>query len=103
MEYRILGPLEAVRDGRPVDLGSPKQRAVLASLVLETGRVVPTERLVDQVWGDDPPGNVAASLQAYVSNLRRLLRDDTATAPIVRQLPGYRLDVIDGQQLFWAR
>ncbi|WP_375492100.1 BTAD domain-containing putative transcriptional regulator [uncultured Jatrophihabitans sp.] len=97
MEYRILGPLEAVRDGRPIDLGSPKQRAVLASLVLEAGRVVPTERLVDQVWGDDPPGNVAASLQAYVSNLRRLLRDDAATAPIARQLPGYRLDVADGQ------
>ena len=93
MQYRILGPLEALRAGRPLDLGSPKQRAVLAALVLEAGRVVPTGRLVEQVWGDEPPANVAASLQAYVSNLRRILREDTATSPIVRQLPGYRLDL----------
>ncbi|MGN6609120.1 MAG: BTAD domain-containing putative transcriptional regulator [Jatrophihabitans sp.] len=102
VQYGVLGPLEVVRDGAVVDLGSPKQRAVLASLLLEPGRVVPTERIVDQVWGDDVPANVAASLQAYVSNLRRLLRDATATAPIVRQSPGYRLDVeadaVDAEQ-----
>ena len=95
MEYRILGPLEVVQDGTPVDLGSPKQRAVLAALVLESGRVVAAERLIDQVWGDDAPANVNASLQAYVSNLRRLLRDDSVTSPIVRQAPGYRLDIAD--------
>ena len=96
MHYRILGPLEVASDQGPVELGSPKQRAVLAALLLEAGRAVATERLIDQIWGDDVPGNVAASLHAYVSNLRRILRDgDRVTSPIVRQPPGYRLDVAD--------
>jgi len=92
--YHLLGPVEVVRDGRPVDLGGPKQRAVLAVLLLEAGRVVSTDRLMDAVWGDDHPPSAAASLQAYVSNLRRVLRDDErATSPIVRRMPGYLIDV----------
>lgn len=92
--YRLLGPVEVVRDGRPVELGPPKQRAVLAVLLLDAGRVVSTDRLIDAVWGDDHPPSVTASLQAYISNLRRLLRDDErATSPIVRQPPGYLVDV----------
>ena len=94
LDFAVLGPLAVSRDGRPVPLGPPKQRAVLAALLLDAGRVVSTDRLVDTVWGDDAPGSVLSSLQAYVSNLRRLLRDDErATSPLVRQRPGYRCDV----------
>lgn len=82
-----------VHSGTPVDIGAPKQRAVLAMLLLAQGRVVSVDRLIDAVWGDDPPASATASLQAYISNLRRALRDGSDTAqvasPIVRQPPGY--------------
>lgn len=99
VRYRLLGPLTALRtaaDGaeEPVDLGSPKQRAVLALLLLHRGRVVSTDRLVAAVWPEGAPPRATASLQAYVSNLRRALRDeDGARSPIVRQAPGYVLEV----------
>ena len=94
LDFALLGPLAVSRDGEPVPLGPPKQRAVLAVLLLEAGRVVSTDRIVDTVWGDDVPPSVLSSLQAYVSNLRRLLRDDErATSPLARQRPGYRCDV----------
>ncbi len=93
MQYRMLGPLEVVADARPIDLGSPKQRALLAVLLLERGRVVSADRIVESLWGDAPPPSVSASLQAYVSNLRRLLRDETGGSPIERRSPGYLLDV----------
>ncbi|MEU2347284.1 BTAD domain-containing putative transcriptional regulator [Modestobacter sp. NPDC049651] len=94
MEYRLLGPLEVLRDGAPVDLGAPKQRAVLAVLLLDRGRVVSTDRLVDAVWGAAVPPSVRAGLQAYVSNLRRVLRSPAgAGSPLRRQAPGYVLDV----------
>lgn len=82
-----------VRAGVPLDLGPPKQRAVLAVLLLAQGAVVSVDRLTDAVWGDDVPGSATASLQAYVSNLRRVLRDDAGVSPIVRQPPGYYLDI----------
>lgn len=90
MRYRLLGPL--LVEGS-VDIGPPKQRAVLAVLLLAQGAVVSVDRLVDAVWGDDVPGSALASLQAYISNLRRALRDSGMASPIVRQLPGYYLDV----------
>lgn len=96
MDFRILGGLDVRRDGVPVDLGPPKQRAVLAVLLLEPGRLVPSERLVQLLWGDEAP-KASASLQAYVSNLRRVLEPgrrprDPATV-LVTQPPGYRLVV----------
>ncbi|MBA8792586.1 DNA-binding SARP family transcriptional activator [Friedmanniella endophytica] len=96
LEFAVLGPLEVRRDGVQLPLGPPKQRAVLAVLLLEAGRAVSTDRIVADVWGDDPPGSVLTSLQAYVSNLRRVLRDEDATTPIVRQPPGYRCTVGPG-------
>lgn len=77
MRFRILGGLE-VRDaaGHPVDLGGPKQRAVLAALLVAQGRPVSAAQLTDQVWADDPPANPETSLQAYISNLRRALEPD---------------------------
>ncbi|WP_412770125.1 AfsR/SARP family transcriptional regulator, partial [Mycolicibacterium grossiae] len=95
MRYRMLGPLRVARGDVAIDIGPPKQRAVLAVLLLAGGQVVSVDRLIDAVWGDDVPGSATASLQAYVSNLRRALRDDAAeqASPIVRQPPGYYLDV----------
>jgi DNA-binding SARP family transcriptional activator len=94
MQYRVLGPLGVTRDGTRCELGSPKQRAVLAMLLLERGRVVSTDRLCDAIWGDDQPANAMSSLHAYISNLRRILRDpESGTSPIVRQPPGYLIDV----------
>ncbi|MDG4664354.1 BTAD domain-containing putative transcriptional regulator [Mycobacterium sp. 236(2023)] len=94
MRYRLLGPLQVVDGEVPVDIGPRKQRAVLAALLLAQGRVVSTDRLTDAVWGDDVPASATASLQVYISNLRRALRGVAQMAsPIVRQPPGYFLDV----------
>ncbi len=72
MRYQLFGGLRVADDARrPVDVGGPKQRSVLAALLLEPGRSVSADRLIDQVWGDDPPNRAEVSLQAYVSNLRR--------------------------------
>ncbi|GIF00340.1 AfsR/SARP family transcriptional regulator [Paractinoplanes rishiriensis] len=92
MEFRILGPLEVAVDGRLLDLGRPKQRAVLGVLLLRAGTVVSLEHLVDELWGEDPPAQAVASLQAYVSHLRRLLKPDL----LLSQPPGYRLAIGPG-------
>ncbi|OBB60950.1 AAA family ATPase [Mycobacterium sp. 852013-51886_SCH5428379] len=100
MHFRVLGSLQVVDGDRPVDIGPPKQRAVLAVLLLASGRVVSVDRLIDAVWGDDAPGSATAGLQAYISNLRRALRDGThgqVASPIVRQPPGYFLGLDAGR------
>ena len=76
MEFRILGPLEVAEGGRLLELGRPKQRAVLAILLVHANRTVSLEHLVDELWGDEPPAQAIASLQAYVSHLRRLLEPE---------------------------
>src|ERR687895_2101866 len=94
LQYRLLGGLAAVRDAEPIDLGGRKQRAVLASLLLRGGRSVTADRLIDDVWGDRAPPRAGASLQAYVSKLRRLLGPDDpggAHRAIVTESGGYRL------------
>ena len=72
MEFRILGPLEVRSDGEPVDLGPPKQRALLALLLLHIDRVVSTERILEELWGDDAPGKEKA-LWVHISRLRSAL------------------------------
>ncbi|MFL6063974.1 MAG: AfsR/SARP family transcriptional regulator [Friedmanniella sp.] len=103
-EARILGPVEASMDGRPVALGSPKQRAVFALLVLHGGRVVSTDRLVAELWGEDPPRSPVSTLQVYISRLRRSMggREESEAdgAPdavrLVRRSPGYQLTLPTG-------
>lgn len=103
VQFSLLGPLE-VRDddGRPVDLGSRRQRALLAMLLLDADRTVAVDRLVDGLWGESPPAKAMASLQAYVSNLRRALEPDRAPrAParvLVSRAPGYAI-VVDRSQV----
>ena len=93
VEFRILGPLEAVADGRSLPLGGAKQRAVLAVLLLEAGRVVSTDRLMDALWSGDPPATATASLQNFVSQLRRSL----GAGAIETRPPGYLMRVDAGQ------
>ena len=78
VRFRVLGPLEVVDGDRAVDLGAPKQRAVLAMLLIDANRVVRVDRLIDCLWGDDAPARAMGSLQAYISNLRRVLEPDRA-------------------------
>ncbi|MEU6819283.1 BTAD domain-containing putative transcriptional regulator [Streptomyces atriruber] len=85
MRYRLLGPVEAWRAGRRLALGGPKPRALLAALLLEPGRVVSAEALIDVIWGDNPPDTARSLIQSYVSALRRALSADV----IETQPPGY--------------
>ncbi len=63
MRYRVLGPLEVTDpDGRPVDVGGAKPRALLALLLAEAGRVVAVDRIVETLWGDEPPPTVTGTL-----------------------------------------
>jgi DNA-binding SARP family transcriptional activator len=87
MEFRLLGPLEVRDDGEVVKLGGPKQRALLAYLLLNANRAIALDRLIDALWGERPPPTAAATVQVYVSQLRRLVgRDRLVTRP-----PGYLL------------
>ncbi|TYB91536.1 AAA family ATPase [Micromonospora sp. WP24] len=94
----MLGPLEVEVDtGGTVDLGGPRQRAVLALLLSARGEVVPVGRMINDLWRGAPPPRAIASLQAYVSNLRRLLEPDRERRVPARVLvtapPGYALRV----------
>ena len=97
MRVGILGAAEASLEGRAVDLGSRKQRALLAALALHLGRPVPADRIVDLLWGDTPPTAVTATLQGYVARLRRALEPGRALrAPsdlLVTRDGGYALVV----------
>jgi DNA-binding SARP family transcriptional activator len=75
-EYRILGPIEALVDGRPVDLAGPRPRAVLALLLTRANAVVPVDRLIDELWGEAAPATAPNVVQGYVSSLRRALGRD---------------------------
>ena len=89
VEVRLLGPLGVGVDGRPLEVRRQKQRALLALLALRAGEVVPTNRLVDELWGDEPPKAAVGSLQNFVSELRKMLGADV----LVTRSPGYVLDI----------
>lgn len=91
IEFRILGPLEARLDGTVLRLGPPKQRALLALLVLEANRAVPVDRLIDRLWGERPPASARTVLQGYVSQLRKIL--GPAGGALRTEGGGYLLEV----------
>ncbi|SES48252.1 Transcriptional regulatory protein, C terminal [Pedococcus cremeus] len=99
MEVGILGPAEVHRGEVPVDLGTRKQRAVVAALALSRGRAVSVDTIVDLLWGDEPPRGVSGTLQAYIAGLRKALEPDRAArAPasvLVTVPPGYALRLPD--------
>jgi len=89
LELGVLGPLHVAVDGRPVELRRPKQRALLAVLLLNVGEVVSADRLIEELWGGRPPKTAVGSLQNLVSELRKALGPDVLhTRP-----PGYVLEV----------
>lgn len=113
LEVGLLGVVEVRRAGAPLDLGGPQQRAVIAHLALEVGRVVPVDRLIQRLWGDEPPGAPLSSLQSYISRLRRVLEPDrragVAAQVLASEAPGYVLrlpresiDAVRFQQLVAA-
>lgn len=95
MDFRILGPLEVSVDGAAVDLGRPKQRALLALLLLQRNTVVTAERLVEELWRGEPVDNPAELLRPHVSRLRGVLAHrPTAGGPVLEsRRPGYVLRV----------
>jgi DNA-binding SARP family transcriptional activator len=95
--FRVLGQLEVLRGGEPVELGGHRQRIVVAVLVMNARRVVSFDRLVDALWGEEPPAGAKATVHAYVSKLRRLLEPDRRPGAkgsvIGTRSCGYVLDV----------
>ncbi|MEU9871288.1 BTAD domain-containing putative transcriptional regulator [Actinomadura sp. NPDC048021] len=90
MQFGVLGPVEVRADGAVVPVGGPLVRALLAMLVLDAGRLVPVERLIDGLYGEEPPSGAANALQSQVSRLRRGLGDPA----LVEGTPaGYRIAV----------
>jgi DNA-binding SARP family transcriptional activator len=93
VEFRILGPLQVLDDGREVPLGSPKERALLAILLLHPGDVISRDRLIDELWGESPPPTAAKALRVHVSQLRKQLAQNGHTTPIATRTPGYAVHV----------
>ncbi|HZD18516.1 MAG TPA: BMP family ABC transporter substrate-binding protein [Actinomycetota bacterium] len=91
MDYRILGSLEVTADGSTLDLGPPKQRALMAILVLNANEIVPTDRLIDLLWAERAPRTAGHSVQIYVSQLRKVIEPQAGDQLIVTHPPGYRL------------
>ncbi len=97
MHCCLLGDLEVTAGGEPLELGGPKQRAVLAVLLLHAGKPLSADALIDRVWGEEPPARVHISLQAYISNLRRVLEPDrlrgSTPSVLVSRRAGYAMEI----------
>ena len=102
LEFRILGPIEVVRDGQPIPLGGAKQRALVADLTLHANEVVSADRLIDDLWGEATPGTASHMLHVYVSRLRKTLEDHGRDVLITRP-PGYILKLEPPDELDAAR
>src|SRR5437763_8662139 len=89
LEVRILGPLEVWDGEKPLQLGGQRQRAVLAILAIHAGEVVPSERLITDLWGESPPPTAPTALQNAISQLRKALGPDVVDT----RSPGYTLGV----------
>jgi DNA-binding SARP family transcriptional activator len=98
VEFRILGPLEVVENGRPLRLGSRKQRALLALLVLHAGKVVSRDQLIDDLWHGEPPAAAETTLRSHISRLRSAL----GASRLLSRAPGYSL-VLAPEELDAAR
>ena len=98
MEFRVLGPLEVIGPRGPIEIGSGRQRAILALLILHVGETISTDRLIEEVWGQDPPPSAHHTLGVHISGLRRAI----GAAWIQTQPHGYRLKA-DGSDVDLAR
>jgi YVTN family beta-propeller protein len=97
MEFLILGPLEVRDGGRVVALGGPQQRAVLAILLLRANEAVSRDRLVEGLWGEQPPKSAGHILESYVSRLRQALGGNGGQVELVTKMHGYSLQADAGQ------
>ncbi|MFC9996381.1 BTAD domain-containing putative transcriptional regulator [Nocardia sp. NPDC127526] len=99
VDVRVLGPVQLLVAGRPVAVGGPKPRALLAALTVNRRRAVSSQALADIVWNDDPPDSYQASLQVFVSNIRKTLRTaGLDPAALLRtESSGYRLEIEDDE------
>lgn len=95
MEFRILGPLEVIEDGKRIPVSAPREQILLAMLILHPNRVVPVSRLIDAIWDDDPPETARRQVQICVSSLRRTLGAAAGGNVIVTRAPGYQLNAPD--------
>lgn len=93
MEFRILGPLEVLKDGASLPLSAPREQALLAVLMMEANRVVPISRLIEAIWDGIPPETARNQVQMCVSTLRRVLGTSGGGHVIRTRAPGYQLDV----------
>ena len=99
MDFAVLGPLRVTGPDGPIELPAAKQRSLLAMLLLSHRETaVSSTRLIDALWGEDPPATATKAMQVYISQLRRALGGDT----IVTRAPGYAIN-IDPHQLDLAR
>jgi DNA-binding SARP family transcriptional activator len=89
LDFRLLGPLEVADGGRVLALGGAQQRALLAVLLLRANEVVSMDRLIDELWGDEPPATAAKVVQVYVSQLRKALAQAGREPVIGTRPPGY--------------
>ena len=106
LEFRLFGPLEVIDGQRGVlDLGTRKQRALVAMLALEPGRVVSLDRLIEELWAGEPPAGATRTLQAYIAHLRKILEPGrpprTPPNVLLTREPGYLLAVSPGQVDLW--
>src|ERR687895_2517021 len=100
VDFRLLGPIEARAEGRPLALAGTRQRALLAVLLLRAGEPVSRERVIADLWGERPPDGAVKTVQAVVSRLRRALGGEAAR--LVSGTSGYRLRV-EPEELDLAR
>ena len=93
VEFQVLGPLDVLVAGVPIELSAPRPRALLAALLLRAGKVVPADVLAEAVWSGAPPASAASVLRMYVTQVRRALGDGR----VVTRSPGYLLVVEEGE------
>ena len=93
MEFRVLGPVEVLQDGHELPLGGPKQRVLLALLLLDANEPVSRDRLIDGLWGERPPPSAGHTLDTSVSRMRKTL----GKGRLVTRTPGYLLRVEPGE------
>src|SRR4051794_11674796 len=98
MDYRVLGPLVAMREGRPLAMGGRSTTVLLCLFLLRPNEVVPTDRLVEDLWHGEAPARSQKVLQVYISRLRKVL----GAAVLETRAPGYRLLVADGELDVWG-
>jgi DNA-binding SARP family transcriptional activator len=103
LEVRLLGPFEAVVGGQPVEVPGSKRQALVACLALRAGRVVPTDTLVEALWGSELPAAPRNAVQHHVTRLRRALGTDTIRlAADGYALEGAVVDAIEFEELLAA-